>query len=123
MRGHKLVGFLDGGLQALLVGLETGTVVFCRFCRLGLLALFRKKRGKRRLLDARESLGFPRGLLPLPDRATPGTAAHNHSKHEDRNDLAPVGSDVRTEMGPEADELVRLLQLFAVDGASHRMRR
>jgi hypothetical protein len=120
MRSQETVGFLDGGLQALLVGLETWTVIVRR---LGLLALLRKKRGKSGLLDTRESLGFMGGLLPLPNRSTPSPAAPNHDEHADRNDLALVGSNVRTEMGPKADELVRLLQLLTIDGASHRMRR
>jgi hypothetical protein len=34
-----------------------------------------------------------------------------------------MGSNLGTELRPEADELVGFLQLFAIEGACHRVRR
>jgi hypothetical protein len=34
-----------------------------------------------------------------------------------------MGRNARTELRPEADELVGFLQLFATDGVGHRVRR
>ncbi len=123
MRGHEGIGLRDGGLQALLVSLETRPLVLVRLGLLGLLSLLGQERRKRCLLDARKGLRFLGGQVLLPGHAAPRTSSHDHDERAGRDDLATVGRDFGTELRPEADELVGFLQLFAIEGACHRVRR